>query len=285
VLTRAAVRIAGGAAALIALAPARSSAHAPTPDPWSLPDLLTAAALSAGLLVYVAGLACSSPAARHRRRRTTLTFLVGYLVLGIATLSPVDAWATRSVAAHMVQHLLLVVVAAPLLVLSRPWQVGLRVVSARLRRSAAGLLVSIVRVAASLAPLVWSLHVAVLWAWHAPTLWTAALADPAIHALQHAGFFVTALLFWWIALDAQARRRLGPLGSLAFLFTGAAQSTALGALLVLAERPWYAAGGDALDDQHLAGVLMWMPAGAAYLVAALAVLQSFLERRGPETAS
>jgi cytochrome c oxidase assembly factor CtaG len=271
-------------AALVALAPTRASAHAGSPsEPFALLDVLTVAALAVGLLAYATGLACAPRAVRRRRRAAILAFCGGYLALGIALLSPLDGWAAASVTAHMAQHLLLVVVAAPLLVLARPWHVVLRVVPVARGGAWAARLVSVARATATLAPWVWSLHVVVLWAWHAPPLWTAALAHPWLHALEHAGFFGTALLFWWIALDPQARRRLGPVASLVFLFGGAMQSTALGALLVLAERPWYAAGS-ALDDQHLAGVLMWMPAAAAYLVAALAILEGVLRRRSPGAA-
>jgi putative membrane protein len=273
------------AVALIALAPTPASAHAPSPsEPFALVDILTVAALGAGLLAYATGLACQRRATRRRRRGAILAFCGGYLALAIALLSPLDEWATASVAAHMAQHLLLVTVAAPLLVLARPWHVALRVVSVARRGAMAAALASITRTTATLAPLVWSLHVVVLWVWHAPPLWTAALARPGLHALEHAAFFWTALLFWWIALDAQARRRLGPVGSLVFLFAGAMQSTALGALLALAERSWYAGGGSALNDQHLAGVLMWMPAAVAYLVAALAILRGVLNRRSPGVA-
>jgi putative membrane protein len=269
------------AAALVALSPSRSSAHAPPMlDPWSLLDILTATALSAGLVAYVAGLLLSRPVARHRRRRATFAFAGGYLALGIALLSPLDAWAGASVAAHMAQHLLLVMLAAPLLVLARPWRVVLRLVPVARRRAVAVALASSVRTAASMAPLAWGLHVIVLWAWHAPPLWSAAQADPRLHALEHASFFGTALLFWWIVLDAHASQRLGPLGRLMFLFAATMQSTALGALLVLAERPWYADCG-ALDDQHLAGVLMWMPAGVIYLTAALGILKRALDGRRP----
>ena len=273
------------AVALAALAPARASAHAPSSsEPVPLLDVLTVAALGAGLLAYAAGLACARRPARRRRRGAIGAFWGGYLALGIALLSPLDEWAAASVAAHMAQHLLLVTVAAPLLVLARPWHVALRVVPLAHRGAVAAVLASIARTTATLAPWVWSLHVAVLWAWHAPPLWTAALVRPGLHAVEHAGFFVTALLFWWVALDAQARRRLGPVASLVFLFTGAMQSTALGALLALAERSWYAGGGSALDDQHLAGVLMWMPAGTPYLVAALAILKGVLNGRSPGAA-
>jgi putative membrane protein len=281
-------RIGRGAAALvalIALAPAAATAHAPSraetfapPEAFALPDALTMATLGAGLLAYATGLTRTRRAVRRRRRGEILAFVGGYLALGIALLSPLHTWASASVAAHMAQHLLLVMVAAPLLVLARPWHVALRVVSAARRRVAAAALSRVARATALLAPLVFGLHVVVLWVWHAPPLWAAALARPGLHALEHAGLFGTALLFWWIALDAQARRRLGPAASLVFLFTGAVQSTALGALLALADRPWYAPGDSALHDQHLAGALMWVPGSVVYLVAALAILKSWLGR-------
>jgi putative membrane protein len=272
--------------ALIALAPTASTAHAPSrpetfapPEAFALPHALTMAVLGAGLLAYATGLARTRRAAVTRRRRgEILAFGAGYLALGVALLSPLHTWASASVAAHMAQHLLLVMVAAPLLVLARPWHVALRVVSAARRRIAGAALTRVGRTTAMLAPLVFGLHVVVLWAWHAPPLWTAALARPGLHALEHIGLFGTALLFWWIALDAQARRRLGPVASLVFLFTGAVQSTALGALLALADRPWYAPGDSALYDQHLAGALMWVPGSVVYLVAALAILKRWLGR-------
>jgi putative membrane protein len=265
---------------LIALAPARATAHGPgTLEPSTPLDVLTAAVLGVGLLAYATGVARARRAAATRRRRgEILAFCGGYFALGIALLSPLPTWATASVSAHMAQHLLLVMVAAPLLVLARPWHVALRIVSAARRRVAAAALTRIARITAMLAPLVFCLHVVVLWAWHAPPLWIAALASPRLHALEHTGLFGTALLFWWIALDAQARGRLGPAGSLVFLFTGAVQSMALGALLALAERPWYAPGDDALDDQHLAGALMWIPGSVVYLVATLAILKRWLGR-------
>jgi putative membrane protein len=268
-----------GVAMLTALAPARATAHAPGPEPSTSLDVLTAVVLGVGLLVYATGVAQARRVASTRRRRgEILAFCGGYLALGIALLSPLDTWASASVAAHMAQHLLLVMVAPPLLVLARPWRVALGVVSAARRRVAASALTRVAQTTAMLAPLVFGLHVVVLWAWHAPPLWTAALASPGLHALEHAGLFGTALLFWWVALDAQARRRLGPAGSLVFLFTGAVQSTALGALLALAERPWYARGDGALHDQHLAGALMWVPGSVVYLVAAIAILRSWLGR-------
>ena len=110
-----------------------------------------------------------------------------------------------------------------------------------------------------------------------------ALTEFAIHFLQHASFFGTALLFWW----AIVRERPGTAGygvAILYLFTTAAHSGALGALLSLARRSFYPAyasttaawGLTPLEDQQLGGLIMWVPAGAIYTVAALALLAAWL---------
>jgi cytochrome c oxidase assembly factor CtaG len=137
----------------------------------------------------------------------------------------------------------------------------------------------------------WTLHVGALWAWHAPALYERALRSERVHVLEHLCFFWTALLFWWVLADRRARTRLGTGGALLYLFAAALQSTALGAFLTFAQHPWYRAharsalawGLTALEDQQLAGLIMWIPSGLVYLVAVAAVLVPALRERGPET--
>jgi cytochrome c2 len=90
----------------------------------------------------------------------------------------------------------------------------------------------------------------------------AAAASEGLHFVQHASFFLTATLFWWTVLRREARALAG----LAALFTTMLHTGALGALMALAKTPWYA--GYALEDQQLAGLVMWVPAGLAYPLAA-----------------
>jgi putative membrane protein len=213
------------------------------------------------------------------------------LALFVALVSPVDAAGEALFSAHMVQHLLLMMVAAPLMALGEPLLVMLwalpvawrRVVGRRWRRAyrlrALWATVTVPGVA-------WVLHVSALWGWHVPTLYERALREQGIHVVEHASFFATALLFWWL-LARQHGRRMGIGAALAYLFGAALQGTLLGATLTFARRPWYPShygttagwGLSALEDQQLAGLLMWIPAGVAYLVPLLPLLMRALGER------
>jgi cytochrome c oxidase assembly factor CtaG len=121
------------------------------------------------------------------------------------------------------------------------------------------------------------LQAVTLWVWHVPALYNAVLVDPSVHRLQHLSFFLTALLFWWALINPRAR----PSGygmAVLCLFATTLQSGFLGVLLTLARQPWYARQGEfasrygltPLEDQQLAGLVMWVPAGLIYTAAALA---------------
>ena len=282
------------AISLLALVPATAHAHvgaAPAPHDiwraWTLDPVLLAG-LALGVLVYARGVRTLWRRAGHGRGIAawrTWSFAAGLATLGIALVSPVDAAGSALFAAHMVQHLLLVMAAAPLVVLGDPGLATLWALPLGARRTVAGAW----RRARWLRgawhvlrhPLVaWPLHVAALWAWHAPALYERAVRDQRVHVLEHLCFFTTALLFWWVLADRHARARLGTGGALLYLFTAALQSTALGAFLTFAAHPWYrvharsalAWGLTALDDQQLAGLIMWVPSSLVYLVAVAAVL-------------
>jgi putative membrane protein len=142
----------------------------------------------------------------------------------------------------MVQHELMMIVAAPLLVPGRPFAVWFWAFPARARH----VIVAAVRSPpfyrlwqALCAPLVaWLLHAAALWAWHMPRLFAAALASPSIHTLQHGSFLLSALLFWWAVFGDAARRERSGYAML-LLFTTMVHTGALGALLTLAPGLWY----------------------------------------------
>ena len=120
-------------------------------------------------------------------------------------------------------------------------------------------------------------------------MYESALRRPAVHALEHASFFLPALLFWWLLADRRSRRRMGFGASVLFLFTAALQSTVLGALITMAQRPWYLAYYDTtrawgltpLEDQQLAGLVMWVPAGFVYLAALVALFAEAMVARPP----
>jgi cytochrome c oxidase assembly factor CtaG len=126
-------------------------------------------------------------------------------------------------------------------------------------------------------------HALALWLWHVPALFEAALTHPSVHVLQHSSFLGSALLFWG-SVFGRAPRRAGAV-ALASLFTTMVHTGALGALLTFSPTVWYphyaqgaVLGLGALEDQQLGGLIMWVPAGGAYLAAALAILAGWLTR-------
>jgi putative membrane protein len=291
-----------GAVALLVGALAAFAAHAHTPQPlpqaasvwqWNFaPWLLALLALSA--ILYARGvrrLWSSAGRGRGIGRDAVLAFAGGWTALVVALVSPLDPLGGRLFSAHMVQHELLMVVAAPLLVLGRPLAVWIWAFEGSARQRIgrafqAGWLQSCWGVLSD--PVVaWGLHAIVLWIWHVPSWFTAALQDEGIHILQHTSFLASALLFWWAVLghDIRSARSTGP--AVASLFTTMLHTAALGALLSLAPTPWYppyietanALGIDPVDDQQLGGLVMWVPAGLAYVIAALALLGRMLTRQ------
>jgi putative membrane protein len=217
-------------------------------------------------------------------------FAGGQLALVAALVSPLDALGTLLFSAHMVQHEILMVVAAPLLVIGRPLAVWTWGLPPRWR-SGAGNAARLGPIAATWRVLThpavaWALHGVVLWAWHMPWLFEAALARPGVHTLQHTSFFASALLFWWAPLGSASRQGQG--ASMFYLFTTMVHTAALGALLTLSPALWYPAyastspafGLDPLEDQQLGGLVMWVPAGLAYLAVGLALAARWLRDGG-----
>jgi putative membrane protein len=216
-------------------------------------------------------------------------FTAALVALGLALLSPLDALSNALASAHMVQHLLLLLVAAPLLALAAPSSAILRGSPLALRRASGrwrrrlGLThgnLGVLRHPAA----VWLLSVGVVWFWHAAAPYDAALDNEYLHVLEHASFLVTAVLFWQVVVGVRGAARVsGGLGVL-LVFAMAMQSVFLSVLLTFARTPWYSGyaattapwGLDPLTDQRLAGVIMWIPAGGIYLVVALALLVTWI---------
>ena len=221
---------------------------------------LTISLVAAAALIYVSGVVRLWRRAGARRGIDAWAvswFALGLAIMALALLSPLHHLSGERLWAHMVQHELLMVVAAPLFVASRPL--------------GALAWVAPIRVPRWLSDPTWAfvLHAAAIWLWHIPGVFGASVKNEALHFAQHASFFVTALMFWESAL-----RRAGP--GVASLFATMMHTGLLGALMALSSRPWYA--GYTLDDQQLAGLVMWVPAGLAYPIAAMVLISRTLRR-------
>jgi len=240
-----------------------------------------------GACFYTKGVAAlwrKAGAGHGIRRGQTVKFALGWVVLAGSLLPPVDAWAERSFAMHMTQHELLMVVAAPLIVLGRPLEAWTWAMPARARRllAAAGntTVLRAVGYVATLSLGAWVLHALALWIWHVPMLFQAALLHPVVHILQHGCFLGSAVAYWWTVIGGRAQKP-SP-SSIASLFTTMLHTSALGALLTFAPSPWYVIDGarsfglSALEEQQLGGLIMWVPGGMAYLVVGLKVVGRWL---------
>jgi len=245
------------------------------------------AAIVLGALLYAKGIAAlwrRAGTGRGVRRGQAVSFALGWAALAGSLLSPIDAWAERSFAVHMIQHELLMVVAAPLIVLGRPLEAWTWALSGPARRFfAAAAKTPVLRTIGYVTTLslgAWVLHALALWLWHLPMLFRAALLNPFVHILQHGCFFGSALAYWWSVVGGRARNPTGT--SIASLFTTMLHTSALGALLTFAPSPWYVADGvrafglTALEDQQLGGLIMWVPGGMAYLIVGLMIVGRWL---------
>jgi putative membrane protein len=250
--------------------------------------------LIAAAWVYVRGRRATNRRSDGEIWRTRC-FAGALLAIGVALVSPLNALSDALASAHMIQHVLLVLVAAPLLTLSVPSATLLRGTPGTLHRALGpwrGRLsqmwrsLPVVRNAATL----WLLHTGTLWFWHAALPYEAALSNNIVHVTEHVSFLVTALLFWRIVVGACATERV-PQGLGAMLvFAMALQSGFLSLLLTFARTPWYAAyaattrawGLEPLADQQFAGLIMWIPAGFVYLGVALALFVSWVRSSEPK---
>jgi putative membrane protein len=273
-----------------------SAAHAPWPIWWgrlSGAELAVVVPLGVSLALYLIGAARLWRRAGMGRGIRTINaacFAVGWLTLALALLSPLHDLGEQLFAAHMIQHVVMIGVAAPLLVLGRPggalswslpktWARGLGAV-VRARPIAAGWAVVTNPLIATV------LHGLTIWAWHWPALFEAALVNPWVHWLEHATLVASAVVFWWALLGRPARA-LGYGVSIAALFVTLLHTSLLGTLLTLSPRLWYAPapaaaawGLSALEDQQFAGLIMWIPGAALYTLAALALAGVWITNAG-----
>jgi putative membrane protein len=257
-------------------------------DPWIVLPLLAAIGL------YAAGttkLWSRAGPGRGVQPWRALCFVLGWLLLAGALASPLHELGKRLFTAHMIEHEMLMVMAAPLLVLARPFGAMLWALPPAARRALGGVSqVRALRWTRSWAtdPLVATvLHGAALWLWHMPGLYEAALASETVHWLQHFSFFATALLFWQGVIYGRTQTG-GQAAGVFYLFLTALHSGFLGILLSIARVPLFPGQGSSaaewgmtvLEDQQLAGLIMWVPGGLVYAAAALSLTGLWIANSG-----
>jgi putative membrane protein len=228
----------------------------------------------------------------HQLHRTRAgLFVLGYTVLLIALISPLHSVGEQYFSVHMVQHLLLTLVAPPLLLMSSSMPVLLWALSPR-ERAGLGRLVgrpgpvrTMLRWFTS--PMIaWVLFVATQWLWHQPVAYQWALAYRWAHYVEHISFFVTAILFWWPVIGAPPLPSpLSYPARFAYTFMAWLPNSLLGAGISLSRGPLYplyveaaqANGNDAAFDQQLAGLIMWIPGDVLFVCILLALFVAYMQ--------
>jgi putative membrane protein len=248
------------------------------------------------VLMYRLGARQSFNAAQRRRRRLRdASFYLGCLVLVLAVDSPLDQLAATLFAAHMAQHVLLLTVAPPLIVIAAPWTQIWRPLPLGFRRAVAKAVVRSPRArplraaARVIAHPVIALIIfnANLLAWHVPQLFDATLHDRPLHELEHALFFFTGVLFWAQVIDsAPFHAALSLLQRIAYVTATMLVSWALAVVLAFAPHPLYSGYADlasrpgglsALDDQRIAAGVMWVPGSLAFTIAIFVFFYRWLD--------
>jgi cytochrome c oxidase assembly factor CtaG len=226
----------------------------------------------------------------------SVSYLVGLAVVWIALMSPIDVLSGQFFFMHMIQHLLLVMIAPPLLLLADPMPVamwglpkGLRLEVGRALRPEAKFR-QVVRTL-TVPGLVWLYFVAVLVGWHDPNLYNLTLESDLVHDLEHLTFFITAMLFWWHVVGAapHIHRRLSPGVRVGYALSAVPPTALTGIAIALASEPTYTyyttiprlGTMTVMEDQMLGGAIMWIPGSMMYIIAAL-ILIARLIRTGNE---
>lgn len=247
-----------------------------------------------GAAVYLRGLRRfwkGAQVERSVRRRHAVAFGGGLVAVLIALGSPLGALSGSLLTAHMVQHMLLTLVAAPLFVLGFPLSIFPLALSPTSRRllgkwwNQAATLLRIGEMARQ--PLLaWFANAVLLWVWHLPGVHEAALGNNLVHSVEHLSFFGGGLIFWWTLFQPDEHKRPKFAASILYVLTTALSSTGLGVLMTLTAQPWYPIysttastwGFAPLDDQQLAGLVVWVSSGAIYMIAASALFVLWLDR-------
>jgi len=241
-----------------------------------------------GLLVAYAA------AARFKFSKTALWFLAGVLVLMLSLVSPLDVLSDDYLfSAHMVQHMMLILVIPPFLLMGIPREMAQKALRYPWVQRAEALL--------SKPSIAWPAGMGTMWLWHWPPLYNAAVANVHIHVVEHMSFLVGATIFWWPVISPIEELRLKPLLAVAYTFTACMAHSVLGIILTFAPLghfPEYMASADPYGilsiirgqwgitpavDQQWGGLVMWVPACMVFLAYILVTLARWYRRPERET--
>ena len=262
-------------------------------------DVWTTWNLDVSLFVGLVGVAWAYRRGRTSAQRNRLrdrAFAGGLVVLFVALISPLEAMSSALASAHMVQHVLLILVAAPLLAFSAPSSTLLRAMPRRLA-STGGRWRRRVRVAPTVRRVlrtpvvVWLLYVGAIWSWHSAALYDAAAGNEFLHSLEHLSFLGTAWLFWSVVIGTRRKSSRAHGQGVLLVFAVTIPSIYLSLLMTFANAPWYDSylataprwGLDPLADQQLAGAIMWIPSNLVYVLVALALFVSWIRSTEDDT--
>jgi cytochrome c oxidase assembly factor CtaG len=254
---------------------------------WSFEPLVVLGLLAAaaGWVALVRRVDRAHPASPVPRRRS-VAFLGGLAAIAVALLSGIETYDTTLFAVHMVQHLILTLVAAPLIALGAPITTLLRAASPDVRRRVILPILHSRALRVVAFPVVaWIAFAAVMWGSHFSPLFDASLESPLVHDLEHALYLGAGLLFWWpaVGLDPSPWRMAHPV-RLMYVFLQMPQNTFLAVTILGSGVPLYAHyatlerswGPSPLEDQQLAGSLMWLAGDLLFLAALAAILAGWM---------
>jgi cytochrome c oxidase assembly factor CtaG len=283
-------------------APAVEAHGAEAPAP-TFPAVLGAWSADPTVLVPIALLAAAYLAAMRAVNRAHPTnpvpsiraacWLLGLGAILVALQSPIEAYDTTLFSVHMVQHILLTLIGPPLLALGAPITLILRAVRPETRRRVVLPILHSLPVRIVTFPLVtWLLFALAMWGTHFSPIFNQSLEEPAVHQVEHAFYLVAGCLFWWpvVALDPSPWRMSEP-ARILYTFLQMPQNSFLGLAIISATAPLYAHyatlgrdwGPPVLEDQMMAGALMWVVGDIVFLVAILGIVLSWMRREERET--
>jgi cytochrome c oxidase assembly factor CtaG len=256
---------------------------------WSLSPWTILILVCAGI-VYVRGwLRLRSILPQQFSTERLLCFLGGLVLLFVALASPLDAFSSLLLTAHMIQHLLLMMVVPPLLLLGQPMLPILRGLPRVFTKEGLGPFLrwpALQKIGGFLvAPVfAWFAYNLSVVGWHVPPLYELALHSPSWHGVEHAIFFWTAILFWWPVIQPwPSHSRWARWSVIPYLLTADIINTAISATFVFADKVLYATyalaplgGISPQSDQSAAGVIMWVPGSLFYLVPAVVIAMRYL---------